>query len=112
MNSTRLSKISRLIQKELSNYFQKNGKTIYLSSMISVTASRVSPDISHAKIYVSIFPTDKTEEVFEIIQENSKSIKIELAKIMRHQLRKMPELEYFIDDSLDYVENIETLLKE
>lgn len=84
----------------------------YQNAMITVTVVRVSPDLSVAKIYLSIFaPKTKKEEVLETVKERNSSTRAELAKKLRYQLMKVPELVYYIDDSLDYVENIENLLK-
>jgi ribosome-binding factor A len=110
MDSTRLQRISRLLQKELSIIFQKKND-IFLKSIISVTVVRVSDDLSQARAYISVFPTEKTAEVLSLIQLNSKTIRYELSQILKNQLRKMPELSYFIDDSLDYAAKIDQLLK-
>lgn len=111
MDNIRQNKISRLIQKELSTYFQQTANQTYLKSLISVTIVRVTADLSMAKIYLSIFPPQKQDEVFELIIENIKEIRYELGQKVRHQLRKIPELDFYIDDSLDYAEKIENLLK-
>lgn len=112
MDSKRLNKISRLVQKELSDIFQKNAQNMLLGTMVSVTVVRFSPDLSYAKAYLSIFPPEKRDECFSIIKENTKQIRYKLGNRVRHQLRKIPELEFFIDDSLDYANRIEELLKE
>lgn len=110
MESTRIKKIERLIQKELGDYFQKQMRSVYGGNMISVTHIRVSADLSYAKVYVSIFPPKKSKDTFDVIEENAKTIKGELAQRLRHQLRKTPELQFFIDDSLDYAQRIDELL--
>jgi ribosome-binding factor A len=110
MDSTRLQKISRLIQKELSTIFQQKNE-IFLKSLISVTTVRVSDDLGHARVYVSIFPVEKKAEVLSLIQTNSKTIRFELSQTVKNQLRKTPELSFFIDDSLDYADKIDQLLK-
>lgn len=110
MDTTRLNKVSRLIQKELGIYFQKETYT-FKGAMISVTTARVTSDLSEAKIYISIFPPQKSEEVFKIIQESHRTIRYDLGQKVRHQLRKVPELRFYIDDSIDYAEKIEDLLK-
>ncbi len=111
MESTRLNKVSRLIQKELSDFFLKESRTKFLGSIISVTTLRISADLSLAHAYISIFPPDKRDEIFEAVSKNASQIKHELAKRTRHQLRKVPSIEFHIDDSLDYVEKIDELLK-
>lgn len=110
METTRQAKISRLLQKELSEIFrQQTAKTH--GTLISVSAVRVSPDLSVAKVYLSIFPTGKSQELLESITKSAKTIRYELAQRVRFQLRKCPELTFFLDDSLDYIENIDRLLQ-
>ncbi len=109
METTRQAKIARLIQKELSEIFRlQTAKTHGV--LVSVSAVRVSPDLSIAKVYLSIFPTDKSQELLESITASANTIRYELAQRVRFQLRKCPELSFYIDDSLDYIENIDKLL--
>lgn len=109
METTRQAKISRLLQKELSEIFRREtAKT--KGTIVSVSIVRVSPDLSIAKVYLSIFPSDKAQEVLESIKRQAKTIRYELAQKVRFQLRKCPELAFYIDDSLDYLENIDNLL--
>ncbi len=110
METTRQSKIGRLLQKELSGIFLSETRKTQ-GVMISVSAVRVSPDLGIAKVYLSIFPTGKSEELLANIKNNSKEIRHQLAQIVRFQLRKVPELQFYIDDSLDYIEKIDSLLK-
>ena len=110
MDSTRQSKIARLIQKELSDIFLKMTKETR-GVMVSVSIVRVSPDLGIAKAYLSVFPSEKGGEIVETLNQNSKSIRFELGNRVRHQLRIIPELRFYIDDSLDYIENIDNLLK-
>ena len=77
---------------------------------MSVSAVRVSPDLSVAKAYLSVFPSEKAMEVMENIEASKQTVRYELAQIVRHQLRKVPELQFYLDDSLDYIENIDNLL--
>jgi len=79
--------------------------------MVSVTTVRVSPDLSFAKVYVSVFPSAKAKEVKVKLDEHVKMLRFELGQRVRHQLRIVPELAFYIDDSLDYVERIDNLLK-
>ena len=110
MESTRQAKIARLIQKELSEIFrQQTAKTHGV--LVSVSAVRVSPDLSIARAYLSVFPSDKAKEMIESINANARTIRYELAQKVRFQLRKTPELSFYLDDSLDYNENIDHLLK-
>ena len=110
MESTRQAKIARLLQKELSEIFrQQTAKTHGV--LVSVSAVRVSPDLSVAKAYLSIFPSDKAAEMMESINHSAKTIRYELAQKVRFQLRKTPELQFYLDDSLDYIENIDSLIE-
>ena len=109
MESTRQAKISRLLQKELSEIFrQQTAKTH--GTLVSVSIVRVSPDLSVAKAYLSIFPSEKSQELLESIRESAKTIRYELAQRVRFQLRKSPELSLYLDDSLEYIEHIDILL--
>ena len=110
MESTRLAKIARLLQQELSEIFRRQtAKT--QGVLVSVSAVRVSPDLSIARVYLSVFPSDKGAEILAEINRSAKTVRYELAQIVRHQLRKTPELSFFLDDSLDYLENIDHLLQ-
>lgn len=109
MGTTRQSKIARLIQKDLSNIFQAQTRQMR-GVLVSVSVVRVSPDLSVAKVYLSIFPSSRAEEIIKNVNDNMKQIRYELGTLERHQLRIIPELKFFIDDSLDYIENIDRLL--
>lgn len=109
MESTRKNKIDRLIQKELGDIFQKFTKS-QGGVLISVTSVSVSADLSVARAYLSIFPNDKQAEMLAMIQNATKSIRHDLSQRTRYQLRQVPELHFFLDDSLDYLENIDRLL--
>ncbi len=109
METTRQAKISRMLQKELSEIFRQQTAKLR-GVLVSVSAVRVSPDLSVAKAYLSVFPSDKAEEMLDSINHNSKTIRYELAQKVRYQLRKTPELTFYLDDSLDYLENIDNLL--
>ena len=110
MEETRLNKIGRLLQKELGDFFQKQTQGMH-GTLISVSAVRVSPDLGIAKVYLSIFPSEKGKELLETIEYNNRTIRYDLGQRVRMQLRKIPELNFFLDDSLDYIENIDNLLK-
>ncbi len=111
METTRQNKISRLIQKELSEMFMLQTKATR-GVLVSVSACRVSPDLGVCRAYLSIFPSRRSEEIMKNITGNMKAIRYELGTRVRHQLRVIPELRFFVDDSLDYIENIDKLLKE
>ena len=80
--------------------------------MLSVTTVRVSPDLSYARVYVSIFPSEKTEAVLASLEEKNKQIRFILGKKIGKQTRIVPELRFFVDDSLDYIDHIDSLLKQ
>ncbi|MGC8802485.1 MAG: 30S ribosome-binding factor RbfA [Bacteroidales bacterium] len=109
--STRQLKVGRLIQRELALYFQREQSTICLGSMVTVTVVRVTPDLSIARVYLSIFPSQRAKETLDSINLHNKAIRYYLGTQVRNQLRIVPELEFFIDDSLDYFEKIDKLLK-
>jgi len=111
MESTRQAKISRLLQKELSEIFRRQTAKTH-GTIVSVSTVRVSPDLSVAKAYLSVFPSAKAAEVMESINLSAKTIRYELARSVRFQLRKTPELQFFLDDTLDYLEKIDHLLEQ
>lgn len=110
METTRQAKIARLLQKELSEIFrQQTAKTHGV--IISVSAVRVTPDLSIARAYLSVFPSTNAQEIMNNINLSAKTIRYELTQKVRFQLRKTPELQFHLDDSLDYIENIDHLLE-
>ena len=110
METTRQNKIARLIKKELSEIFLLQTKSMP-GVLVSVSIVRISPDMSYARVYLSVFPSERSEEIVKNINANMKSIRFELGNRVRHQLRIIPELKFFVDDSLDYAEKIDELLK-
>ena len=110
MQETRQNRIARLLQKELSLIFQSQTRMMH-GVMVSVTRVKISPDLSICTAYLSIFPSDKGEELLNNIKKNEKTIRYDLGTRVRNQLRIIPELRFFIDDSLDYIEHIDELLK-
>ena len=110
MQETRQNKIARLLQKELSMIFQQQTRAMH-GVMVSVTRTKISPDLSICTTYLSVFPSEKGEEILANINTNAKSIRFELGTRIKNQLRIIPELRFFIDDSLDYIERIDELLK-
>ena len=109
--STRQLKVSKEIQKDMAEIIRSKGMAAFNGAMVSVSGVEISPDLSVAKIYISIFPSDKTDAVMEIIKENQGALRGELGSKVRHQLRIVPELIFHVDKSLDYVAHIEELLK-
>ena len=108
--SVRQEKIASVIKKELGIYFQRNAISIGKGAMVTVTTVRMSPDLSIAKVYISIFGGKDNDDSFDHIYMQSNSIRYEISKLVRNQLRKMPELHFYRDDSLDYAQEIDNLL--
>ena len=109
METTRQNKIARLLQKELSDMFQRQTAAMP-GVLVSVSKCRVSPDMSVCRGYLSVFPSERAEEIVGNINATVKSVRFELGKRVRMQLRIIPELKFFVDDSLDYDERIGELL--
>ena len=112
MTTTRQHKVSRLIQKELGEYFQREGSALCVGTMLTVTVVRISPDLGVAKVYLSIFPGDKARETIQAITDKAGLVRSVMGKKLRNQLKHIPEFAFFLDDSLDYIDRIEGLLKD
>lgn len=110
MSSIRQNRVEGVIQQELSTFFQRNASEICLGAMVTVTTVRVTSDLSLARIYVSIFAGPDKKDVLKNIQENARRIRGEVGKRLKN-MHRIPELSFFIDDSLDYAEKINQLLK-
>jgi ribosome-binding factor A len=110
METTRQKKVARLIQKELSDIFLKQAKSMN-GVIVSVTTVRISPDLSIARAYISVFPSEDSTQILENLNANQGSIRFELGNRVRHQLRIIPELKFFVDDSFEYLGHINELLK-
>lgn len=110
METTRQQKISRMLQKELGEIFMLYAKK-HQGILISVTTVRISPDLSICHVNLSIFPGNKTQEMLKQIENDNKAIRFELGKRVKNQMRIIPDLHFHLDDSLDYIENIDNLLK-
>lgn len=112
MESNRQKKISSVLQRDLVDLLQGAATHGGMRGIIiSVTKVKVTVDLSIAKVYLSVFPNDKGAEILEGIKNNSSSIRHEIAQRTKHQFRRMPELEFFIDDSLEYIDRIDQSLK-
>ena len=111
METTRQQKVARQIQKDLSDILTHESREFTKGKMITVTLVRMSPDLSLAKVYLSIFPSDNVTQFLDHLQHHVKHIRLELGRKVRHQLRIVPEIAFFVDDSLDYAEHIDELLK-
>ena len=110
MDTTRQSRIARLIQKELSEIFRLQTAKIG-NVIVSVSTVRITPDLSIAHVYLSIFPSAQAAQLLENITRNAKTVRYDLAQRVRFQLRKTPELLFHLDDSLDYIDPIDHLLE-
>ena len=109
MDTTRQQKISRLVQKELSEIFRRETAKAH-GTLVSVSSVRVSPDLSVANVRLSIFPSENAQAIMDNINQNERGIRHQLAQQVRYQLRRCPELKFHIDDSLDYIDHIDQLL--
>ena len=109
METIRQQKIDRLIQKELGEMFQRQTQAMR-GVLVSVSNVRVSPDLSVCNVYVSVFPSEKADEIVKNLNDNVRSIRYDLGQRVRHPLRIIPELKFFKDDTLDYIEHIDELL--
>lgn len=109
--TTRQKKVSRLILREVAEIFLKKGNELAPGRMLSVTKVRITPDLSSARIYISIYPSSDQENILIYIQDHAAKIRFDLGHKVRSQLRIVPDLHFFIDDSLDYIDKINKLLK-
>ncbi len=108
--STRQLKVGRELQKDLAEIIRGKGMAAFGGAMVTVSEVRISPDLSVAKVYVSIFPSAKAEAVMKTLQDNVKALRGELGRVVAKQLRIVPELVFYLDSSLDYAEHIDSLL--
>ncbi len=108
--STRQLKVAKELQRHIAEIIRSKGMAAYSGALVSVSGVKVSPDLSVAKVYVSIFPSAKQEEVFKTIEESARALRGELGHKVAKQLRIVPELIFYLDNSLDYVERIDQLL--
>ena len=109
--STRQQKVSRELQRDLAEILRSKGMAAFGGAMVTVSEVRISPDLSIAKVYVSIFPSARQEEVMKALEENKRKLRGELGHLVAKQLRIVPELDFYLDTTLDYAEHIEELLK-
>ena len=108
---TRQLKVAREIQRDLAEIIRSRGMAAFGGAMVTVSEVRMSPDLSIAKTYVSIFPSDKQAEVMKLLEENKKQLRGELGRKVASQLRIVPEIDFYLDTSLDYAERIDELLR-
>ncbi|MBN2615439.1 MAG: 30S ribosome-binding factor RbfA [Bacteroidales bacterium] len=112
MESKRQQRIQKLLQQDLGIIFQQELTMVIHNAMVTVTKVNITPDLGLAKVYLSIFASNGKEEVLKGIQKHTSEIRFKLGNRIRHQLRQVPELHFYEDDSLDYIERIDNLLNE
>ena len=110
--STRQLKVGRELQKDLAELIRSKGMAAFGGAMVTVSEVRVSPDLSVAKVFVSVFPSEKQGPVMQLLQDNNKTLRGELGHLVAKQFRIVPELIFILDTTLDYAEHIEELLKQ
>ncbi len=111
METKRQEKISKLLQQDLSEIIQMEMRHLTRGAMVTVTKVHVTPDLSLAKAFLSLFATNDKETLLKSLISHSSEIRGKLGKRVRYQLRVVPELQFYLDDSLDYIDNIDNLLK-
>jgi ribosome-binding factor A len=111
MDSTRQHKVSRLLLKELSTLFQREGKSFFGSAFVTITDVKVSPDLAQARVYLSLFQVKDKETLIEQIRKHTGEVRYKMGTVLKNQLRHVPEFSFFVDDSMDYAENIDKLFK-
>ena len=109
--TTRQLKVARELQKHLAEITRAKGMAAFGGALVTVSEVRVSPDLSVAKVFVSIFPSEKQGPVMQLLEENNKALRGELGHVVAKQLRIVPELNFLLDSSLDYAQHIDELLK-
>lgn len=112
MSSRRQLKIGRLLQETLGEIFLRNGAGYYGRAMVSITQVNVTPDLLLARVNVSIYNVDDKEEVLKLLKLNKPEIKRHLGKQLRNNFRKMPELEFYLDNTMEEADRMESLFKE
>jgi len=112
LEGKRQKQVAGLLNKELSDIFQRLGLSMMEGGMVSISSVKITPDLYEARIYLSFFKLPDAQAALKKIQERSWEIKKELTARVRHQLRSMPTLTFYIDDTLDYVDKMEKIFKE
>ena len=111
METTRQQKIARQIQKDLGEMFSRELAGVVKGAMVTVTEVRMSPDLEYARIRVSVFPFDKHPVIMAALEANNRLVRKTLGAKIRNQMRVVPELTFVLDDSFEYIEKIDKLLK-
>jgi ribosome-binding factor A len=108
----RQKQVSALLLEEINKIFQKLGLNMIQGGMVSISSVKITPDLFEARIYLSFYQIPKPQDALKLIEDRAWEIKRDLVSSIRNQLRSMPQLTYYIDDSLEYVDKMETLFKE
>ena len=108
--SKRVQKVQRELQRHLAEIIRSKGMAAFGGALVTVSEVRVSPDLSYAKVFISVFPSEKRELVMQTLQEKSKALRGDLGRIVAKQLRIVPELTFLEDTSLDYARHIDNVL--
>ncbi|MCE2845712.1 MAG: 30S ribosome-binding factor RbfA [Sphingobacteriales bacterium] len=111
MDSVRQQKYAKLIQKELGELFQREGSGWYGPNFVTVTGVRVTPDLGLARVHISVFKAPKPAEILKALRQHKTEVRLQLGRRIGKQARIIPELEFFIDDSLDYAERMDAIFK-
>ncbi len=109
--STRQLKVAKELQRVLAEIIRSQGMAAYDGALLTVSGVKISPDLAIARVYISCFPSSKSEAAIAQLESNTKAIRGTMGRQVAKQLRIIPELSFFLDNSLDYVEHIESLLK-
>ena len=112
LEGKRQKQVAGLLNKELNEIFQRMGLSMMDGGMVSISGVKITPDLFDARIYLSFFKVNDPVKALKAIEEKSWEIKRELTARVRHQLRTMPQLQFFIDDTLEYVDKMEQLFKD
>ncbi len=110
-SNTRQQKVEKQIQKDMAEILQREMPEVTSGALVTVTAVRVSPDFAYAKVYVSIFPFNRHEQVMRSLGQHASPLRGRLGNRLRNQLKSIPEIQFFLDDSLEYIEHIEQAMK-
>ncbi|WP_418992896.1 30S ribosome-binding factor RbfA [Alistipes sp.] len=111
MENNRQQKIAKQIQKDIADIFQKEAAPLVRGELITVTAVRMSPDLSYAKVYVSVFPFERSGATMQQLEQHNRFLRGALGQRLRNQVKNIPEIQFFLDDSLEYIEHIDEALK-
>lgn len=109
--SRRQEKFAKLLQRDLGDIFLQKTASLFGGNFITISSVTISPDLGYAKVYLSFFKAVNKKELLDTVKLHSKEIRHEVARKIKDQVRKIPEIEFFVDDSLDYVEHMEEVFK-